>query len=87
MRFWGESVICGAVTLLREEPGLSVTPLTDCVGAEGFSLRVHRLSLVQIGESQWLADVGLGDNGVREPFLLTIRHLQRRGRINSGRQA
>lgn len=71
----------GLFALLLEQLGFSVTRLAARVlyGAEGVRPRSHQLLLVQIGESQWMADVGFGGNGLREPFLLTVGHEQRQG--------
>ena len=71
----------GLFALLLEQLGFSVTRLAARVlyGAEGVSPRSHQLLLVQIGESQWMADVGFGGNALREPFLLAIGHEQRQG--------
>ena len=59
------------VCALLEDIGFTVTRLAAQVlyGTEGMRPRSHQLLLVHLGEERWLADVGFGGQGLREPFL------------------
>ena len=71
----------GLFALLLEDIGFTVTRLAARVlyGMEGMRPRSHQLLLVHLGEERWLADVGFGGQGLREPFPFMAGLEQRQG--------
>jgi len=71
----------GLFALLLEDIGFTVTRLAARVlyGTEGMRPRSHQLLLVHLGEERWLADVGFGGQGLREPFPFMAGLEQRQG--------
>lgn len=62
----------GLFFLVLRQLGFQVSPLAARVMRSDGSLtqKSHRITLVEIDDQQWLADVGFGANGIIEPLLL-----------------
>jgi N-hydroxyarylamine O-acetyltransferase len=63
----------GLFFLVLQHLGFTVTPLAARVfNGEQFLHKSHRLTLVEIDEERWIADVGFGGNGLVEPIPLQL---------------